>query len=61
MSSITLMGFLETLESELEKSPLTPPSPSKRGEGDGTPGKKSGLSVNEYPQSNRHRPEEPRR
>jgi very-short-patch-repair endonuclease len=30
-----LDGVLETLESELEKWPLTPPSPRKRGEGDG--------------------------
>jgi hypothetical protein len=30
-----LDGVLETLQSELEKSPLTPPSPRKRGEGDG--------------------------
>jgi len=29
-----LDGVLETLESELEKWPLTPPSPRKRGEGD---------------------------
>jgi hypothetical protein len=30
-----LDGVLETLESELEKWPLTLPSPRKRGEGDG--------------------------
>ena len=30
-----LDGVLETLQSELEKWPLTPPSPRKRGEGDG--------------------------
>ena len=32
---INLDGVLETIESELEKWPLTPPSPRKRGEGDG--------------------------
>jgi hypothetical protein len=37
MSSITSMG-LETLESELEKWPLTLPSPRKQGEGDGEAG-----------------------
>jgi len=30
---INLDGVLETIESELEKWPLTPPSPRKRGEG----------------------------
>jgi very-short-patch-repair endonuclease len=33
-----LDGVLETLASELEKWPLTPPSPRKRGEGDGEAG-----------------------
>ena len=33
-----LDGVLETLQSELERRPLTPPSPRKRGEGDGDAG-----------------------
>jgi very-short-patch-repair endonuclease len=33
-----LDGVLEALEAELEKWPLTPPSPRKRGEGDGQAG-----------------------
>jgi very-short-patch-repair endonuclease len=32
-----LDGVLETLQAELENWPLTPPSPRKRGEGDGDP------------------------
>jgi len=51
-----LDGVLETLQSELEKWPLTHPLPAS-----GAREMERVFSVTEYPRLNRHRPEEPRR